>query len=180
MPYTRKSKRNPVFQGKSFLIFVLAAWAFYLSSYQVFLRIDNSDTHTPLFWAAVKANDSFVLVYRRAHATYLEYYRILRGRLFVLTGISFKSQNGLPPPSLERGTFKSLGNGWKTIQNLHKGLKTIPFVMGASGKTAQTLIIRDKKYPLHGIAPPGTPVVLKVLRARKYDQILWRIRRWLE
>ncbi len=176
-----KTRKAALFQGRSLLVFALAAWAFYLSSYQVYLCLDNPDTHTPLFWTGVKANDSFSLAYRcPPRSFHIEHYRIVHGRWFVLTGITFKGEAAPPNPLPGINRFKPIGNGWRTLQTLHKRMKKIPFVMGVSHRSNVTLVIHERRFPLKDRVLPGTPVELRVIRTRKFYGYVWRIEKWLK
>jgi len=158
---------------------MLAAWAFYLSSSQVYLRLENAKTHAPLFWLKVRGNDAFSLSYR--HPTdgtvYVEHYRIMKGKAFELTGLTFRSSH-------ERGHSrygipKNLSNGWRTFQGLHEIKKDIPFVVDSVTRNGYALLIHGKKYFLTRFTRPGTSVVFRVDRRRQFVVFVWKIEEWL-
>lgn len=180
MPKVRRGRSAALFRGRSLLIFVFAAWAFYLSSYQVFLRLENYETHAPLFWVRVKANDTFSLAFKHSYdkAMYIEHYRVVHGKAFVLTGITFKSDlNG------QGFVFKNpkyLANGWGTLQNLRERMGVIPFMMGSPDEANHTLIIHGKRYLLTRFVHPGTPVASRVVRVRRFYSYLWEVKKWIK
>ncbi len=169
-----------LFRGRSLLVFILAAWAFYLSSAQVYLRLENYETHTPLFWLKVKGNDTFSLAFKHSYdkAMYMEHYQIIQGKAFVLTGITFKSD--LNGQGFVFGHPKFLPNGWGTFQGLHEVKKNIPFIMGSPDQANHTLLIHGKKYLLTRYVEPGTPVMFDVERTRRFNALVWKVERWLQ
>ncbi len=179
MIHKERGRASTLLSGKSLLIFLCAGWAFYLSSSQVFLRVENYETHKPLFWIEVKGNDTFSLAFKHSYdkAMYVEHYQIVKGKEFVLTGITFQSDlNGqgfiYPNP-------RYLSNGWGTFQGLHEVKKKIPFIMGSADQANHTLLIHGKKYLLTRYVEAGMPVALRVERARRYDVYVWRVEKWL-
>jgi|GEM_PF-1203984 len=179
MAALRRVRKGTLFSGKLLILFFLVAWAFLLSSHQVFLLMENNETHAPLFWIKVRVNSTFSLSFKHSYdkAMYVEHYKISGGRRFILTGITFRSDlNGqgfiFPNP-------KYLPNGWGNFQELHERMKTIPFMMGSPDQANHTLLIKDKRFFLTKYALPVTPVRLVVVRTRRYKAIVWKVERWI-
>ena len=179
MTVLRRVPKGTLFRGKSLILLFFVAWAFLLSSHQVCLLMENNETHAPLFWVKVRGNSPFSLSFKHSYdkAMYIEHYKISGGRQLVLTGITFRSDlNGqgfiFPNP-------KYLANGWGTFQELHEVMASIPFMMGSHDQANHTLTIKGKKFQLTKYAPPGTPVRLIAVRTRRYEVIVWKIKKWL-
>jgi len=180
MTVLRRVPKGSLFYGKLLLLFSLVAWAFLLSSHHVFLLMENNETQVPLFWLKARSNRSFSLSFKHSYdkAMYIEHYKINGSKGFVLTGITFRSD--LNGQGFIFSNPKYLANGWGSFQKLHEVMANISFMMGSPDQANHTLTIKGKRFLLTKYAPPGTPVRLVAVNARRYKLYVWKLKKWIK
>ncbi len=177
MPQGRRGKSRWLFRF-GFLL-VLGALVFFLFSPQTFLRLENDETHLPLFWIDVKGNEAFSLAFRHSYDKdmYVEQYKISEGKTIYLIGLTFKSDLNGQGFIFPNANYFS--NGWGTLKGLHEKMASVSFIMGSPDEANHSLMIDHKKYFLTRYVSPGTPVALKVIKARRISVLAWRVEKWM-
>ncbi len=180
MPFWRRGRGQRYFRAGSILVlaFLIGYMTSFLFSSQTFLRLENDETHAPLFWIPVKGNESFSLGFRHSYdkAMYIGNFR-LAGNEIIFTGITFQSDlNGQGFITTKHVVIEE---GWGKIQGLHIKMASIPFLMGSPDEANHTLVIHNRTYFLTRYVEPGTPVAFRVVKGEKLDAGLWRIETWM-
>ena len=158
---------------------ILAVVVFFLFSPQIFLRLENAETHVPLLWIDVKGNEPFSLAFKHSYDKdmYVEQYKISGGKTIYLVGLTFKSDLNGQGFIFPNANYFS--NGWGTLRGIHKKMASVSFIMGSPDEANHSLMIDHKKYFLTRYVSPGTPVALKVIKARRISVLTWRVEKWM-